>query len=97
MVAIHCGAVFTIAIAAANSADDPMPGVRSDAPRRVPLQFVQIGEKLQVAATITDAWEHVSFHSGWDTRGWKFQEKTLSKRLLVVTGYFTFLRRSSML
>ncbi|KAG7293564.1 hypothetical protein NEMBOFW57_003617 [Staphylotrichum longicolle] len=97
MDAIYSGTVLTISNAAARSADDPIPGVRSDAPRRVPLPSAQIGENMQIAATVADVWEHVSSHSQWDTRGWTFQEKILSKRLLVVTDSFSFFRCPSML
>lgn len=55
MGAIYSGAVFTIANAAASSADNPMPGFRSDAPRRVPLTSVQTGENPIVAATTPNA------------------------------------------
>ncbi len=92
MDAIYAGAVLTIANAAASSADDPIPGVRSDAPHRGPPPSFPVGENTQVAATIAHAWEHVSLHSKWDTRGWTFQEKILSKRLLVVTEHFSFFR-----
>ncbi|EHK17235.1 uncharacterized protein TRIVIDRAFT_66183 [Trichoderma virens Gv29-8] len=94
---IYSGAVFTVVNAAASSADDPIPGVRSDSPKRIPPQPFQIGENLQVVATIADAWDYVSSHSTWDTRGWTFQEKILSKRLLVVTEHFSFFRCPSVL
>ncbi|ERF73912.1 hypothetical protein EPUS_05924 [Endocarpon pusillum Z07020] len=97
MDAIFSSAILTIVNAAASSADDPISGVRSDAPCRVPLPSVEIGKNLQVAVTIADAWGPVSSHSKWDTRGWTFQEKILSKRLLVVTEYFSFFRCPSML
>ncbi|UKZ81415.1 hypothetical protein TrVFT333_009187 [Trichoderma virens FT-333] len=94
---IYSGAVFTVVNAAASSAADPIPGVRSDSPKRIPPQPFQIGENLQVVATIADAWDYVSSHSTWDTRGWTFQEKILSKRLLVVTEHFSFFRCPSVL
>ena len=84
---IYSGAAFTIVSAAGSDANAGLPGVRPGS-RRV-LQFTANVNGVElITAQCPFLWA-VS-KSTWDTRGWTFQEKVLSKKLLIFTEHQVF-------
>ncbi len=77
MDAVFSGAVLTIAATAGSDADHGLPGIRpgsrNNTRRKVPLT-----DKLSLVTTVEDE----LFGSEWIHRGWTFQERLLSRRML---------------
>lgn len=86
-----CASV-TVKAAAGKDADAGLPGVTTGSARKgSPLDEVIQGVPFIAGYTF-----HPSVHASvWETRGWTFQEKILSKRLLVLTQYQAFNHCSS--
>ncbi|KAF2136615.1 uncharacterized protein K452DRAFT_313050 [Aplosporella prunicola CBS 121167] len=80
---IYSHAALTIVAAAGDNADDGLSGVRSR--RRMMPQYTACIQGLHlIGSQNKDHYSQIS-DSTWATRGWTFQEKALSKRIL----YFT--------
>ena len=82
MCIIYSSAVLTIANAGGNNAQDPIPGVRVGT--RKPRQRVAIVRNSEITNVLPGA-EHALKTTCWNSRGWTFQERVLSRRLLVFT------------
>jgi hypothetical protein len=85
MKAIYCCASLTIAAAAGLHADHGLPGVG------IPRGHKQYTEKIDGLTYSTMAPSYTQLHNSdslpWNTRGWTFQEKLLSRRILFFTEY----------
>jgi hypothetical protein len=94
MDAIYNSAYVTIAAASGNSANSGLPGISR--PRAV-SQIIENVDRLQFTIplpTYMDLESDPSIY--WNSRGWTFQEKILSKRLLVFTDYQVYFQCSNM-
>ncbi len=80
---IYAQAALTIVAAAGNNADSGLPGVSKDIPRTQQ----QMRQKVHglVIANMLDSHNDAINHSVWNTRGWTYQERLLSPRLLIFT------------
>ena len=94
MDAIYSSAVLTIAAASGSDANAGLAGISR--PRRVP-QRTEVVDGLRFALPLPD---YMSLESDrsliWNSRGWTFQEKILSKRLLLFTDYQVYFQCSNM-
>ncbi|OAK96393.1 HET-domain-containing protein [Phaeosphaeriaceae sp. SRC1lsM3a] len=81
---------LTIAVAAGTHADYGIPG--ASVPRKFP-QYSEIVQGLRLATMFPSftALEN-STSLLWNTRGWAFQEKLLSRKLLLLTDYQAYFR-----
>ena len=79
---IYSSAVLTIANAGGNNSQDPIPGVRAGT--RKPRQRLATVQGFEITNVLPGA-EHALKATTWDSRGWTFQERVLSKRLLCFT------------
>jgi hypothetical protein len=83
MKAIYSGASLTIAAAAGSHADHGLPGIS------VPRQNLQYSERVKglKLATMFPSFSELENSSSllWNTRGWTFQEKLQSRRILLFT------------
>ncbi|KAF6236120.1 hypothetical protein HO173_005748 [Letharia columbiana] len=84
---IYSCAAFTIVAAGGDNAYAPLPGVRENS--RSVIQHEAEIQGLHLMTTQRPFLASVS-KSKWSSRGWTFQEKILSKRLLIFTPYQTF-------
>jgi len=80
MDAVFSGAVLTIAAAAGSDADHGLPGIRPGS-RANPRRMIRIADKLSLISTVRDE----VLGSKWTHRGWTFQERLLSRRMLFFT------------
>ena len=80
---IYGSAVLTIAAAAASNADSPLPGVCKWS-RQAPQHIEKI-QGMQLANILPDL-EETLRKSKWNSRGWTYQERVLSRRTLFVTS-----------
>lgn len=85
---VYMGAWLTIVAAAGDDADGGLPGVYPDLPRAETQMAVEIpqddGRSVTVGNMLDSAKASLNF-STWDTRGWTYQERVLSRRLLSFT------------
>ncbi|MBE3044580.1 HET domain-containing protein [Candidatus Bathyarchaeota archaeon] len=85
---VYAGAWLTIIAAAGDNADGGLPGVYPDFPRAETQLRVKIpqesGKTIAVGNMLDSAKAALNF-STWDTRGWTYQERVLSHRLLSFT------------
>ena len=93
MDAIYNCAALTIAVASGEHADSGIPGIS------VPRKFAQHSEVvkgLRFAVCLPKYHElSDSPELPWNTRGWTFQEKILSRKLLLFTDYQVYFRCSN--
>jgi hypothetical protein len=91
MDAIYSCAMLTIAAAAGSHADYGLPGV-SRRPRKY-SQYSEVVKDLPLATMFPSYSElENSRRLIWNTRGWTFQEKLLSNRILLFTDYQVFFK-----
>lgn len=81
MYQIYSEALFTIAAVAGNNADHGLPGLSHEIPRsvqqkRITVQGITLANRLHTNVNATY----------WNKRGWTFQERVLSPRLLAFTS-----------
>ncbi|KAH7312425.1 heterokaryon incompatibility protein-domain-containing protein [Stachybotrys elegans] len=89
---VYGSASITVVAASGRDADAGLPGVSQAARKACPLDSVIQG----VPVIAGYPFFHSSMHSSiWETRGWTFQEKVLSKRLLIFTEHQAFFHCSS--
>ena len=87
---IYSEALLTICAAAGSDANAGLPGLRTKAGSRYP-QYTEIVKGMKLVTTARPY--HGSMRrSTWDSRAWVYQEKTLSKRLLIFTEHQAFFR-----
>src|SRR5436190_2770417 len=77
-------AILTVVAASGIDANAGIPGVFSVSRR--PLQRVERVQELYLANKMPKLWSVLS-NSSWSTRGWTYQERKLSRRLLVFSDY----------
>ena len=85
---VYAGAWLTIIAAAGDNADGGLPGVYPDLPRaerQLRVEIPQKGGKPIVMGNMFDSAKAALNFSTWDTRGWTYQERVLSHRLLSFT------------
>jgi len=91
MDAIYSCAILTIAAAAGNHADYGLPGVSRRS--RKYSQYSEVVKGLPLATMFPSYSElENSRRLVWNTRGWTFQEKLLSNRILLFTDYQVFFK-----
>jgi hypothetical protein len=83
---IYQAATMTIVNAAARDANGALPGIRCG---------TRLGQNMKVVQGLMLASPHPDFNtclatSPWQTRGWTFQERILSHRLLIFTEHQVF-------
>ncbi len=76
MDSVFSGAALTIAAAAGDDADHGLPGL-SECFRRNPPRKIRLTEKLSLLRKA----DHELNESSWESRGWTFQERLLSRRI----------------
>ena len=76
MDSVFSGAALTIAAAAGDDADHGLPGLSAGF-RRNPPRKIRLTEKLSLLRTA----DHELTESSWESRGWTFQERVLSRRI----------------
>lgn len=85
---VYTEAWLTIVAAAGKDADGGLPGLHRDIPRRDRQFKVDVAEKggpvITVANMLDSAQAALNF-STWNTRGWTYQERALSRRVLSFT------------
>ncbi|KAK7526797.1 heterokaryon incompatibility protein-domain-containing protein [Phyllosticta citriasiana] len=84
MGSIYSKAVFTIVVAFGNGANSGLPGV-SPGVRKQTQKNLRIGDKELLTVIDNDGVNEGVGDSIWATRAWTFQERLLSKRVLVFT------------
>lgn len=85
---IYPGAWLTIVAAAGDNADGGLPGVHPDLPRaetQMRVDLPQANKTPITVANMLDSAEAALNFSTWDIRGWTYQERVLSHRLLSFT------------
>ena len=93
--AIYSSAFVTIAAASGSHADAGLAGVSR--PRDV-AQRTALIDGLRYSIPMTGYMSVISDPAlVWNSRGWTFLEKVLSKRLLVFTGYQVYFQCSNMI
>jgi hypothetical protein len=92
MKAIYSCASLTIVAAAGSHADHGIPGIS------VPRKTVQYSERVDGLrlATMFPSFSQLENSSSllWNTRGWTFQEKLLSRRILLFTDFQVYFKCS---
>jgi Heterokaryon incompatibility protein (HET) len=92
MHAIYSCALLTIAAAAGNHADYGLPGISAA------RKHAQYSERIRGLRLATMFPSYSSLENSrsliWNTRGWTFQEKLLSKRILLFTDYQVYFKCS---
>jgi Heterokaryon incompatibility protein (HET) len=83
MDSIYNGAVFTIVALAASDANDRLPGVRKYTRQRPAerMETEREGARLGLATRTRPLWRLIN-ESKYNSRGWTFQERLLSRRCL---------------
>jgi len=79
---IYESAILTVVAAAGEDADAGLPGIQPT--RRVPQQHMEEIQGLQLVNCLSPLREILDT-SCWNTRGWTYQERVFSKRMLVFT------------
>lgn len=92
MKAIYSHSSLTVAAAAGSHVDHGLPGI--SVPRKV-QQYSELVGTLRLA-TMFPSFSDLENSSEllWNTRGWTFQEKLLSKRILLFTDYQVYYKCS---
>jgi Heterokaryon incompatibility protein (HET) len=89
---IYSYAILTVAAAAGNHANHGLPGIS------VPRRYSQHSENVKklCMATMFPSYSELENSSSllWNTRGWTFQEKLLSKRILLFTDFQVYFKCS---
>ncbi|KAK0117160.1 hypothetical protein ONS96_012994 [Cadophora gregata f. sp. sojae] len=80
---IYACALATIIMATGASAEAGMPGVKI--PRPISQTKINIGNGYHLMETVAQGNSSHLQHSVWNSRGWTFQERLLSRRALIVT------------
>jgi hypothetical protein len=94
MDAIYNSAFVTILAASGTGADDGLAGISRSRPK---AQKVRLVKGSQYAVPLPAYMDVLSDSSiAWNTRGWTFQEKVLSKRMLVFTDCQVYFQCSNM-
>ncbi len=101
MDSIYAQAYLTIVASGGNNADAPLPGVRQgtrcNSGALVNLSAPLDGEKAPNRYfTVRPSLDSSLLDSSYATRGWTFQETSLSRRCLTFTPYSTFFHCDSM-
>src|SRR5436305_6858770 len=84
---VYSSAVFTIVAAAGMDADAGLPGLSPQTVRTFQQEVVEVGG-LTIVPAVEPAdllYDYYLEKSKWSTRGWTFQERLLSPRILVVS------------
>ena len=81
MDAIYSHAVLTIVVADGADADAGIPGVQLDS-RHLDQVVTEIKPGLHLSISIRPTKSHIEL-SPWNSRGWTYQERLMSKRMLV--------------
>ncbi|RYP78239.1 hypothetical protein DL771_000716 [Monosporascus sp. 5C6A] len=84
---IYSGATLTIVSAAGEDSNGGLPGLRPNSRTCSPNEESIRGLRLVPAQP---SFFHSMSETKWETRGWTFQEKTLSQRLLIFTDSQAF-------
>lgn len=84
MGSIYSMAIFTVIVAFGDGANSGLPGVRPGTRKRV-QQTLRIGDKELLTVIDNEGANEGVEDSIWSTRAWTFQERLLSKRVLVFT------------
>ncbi|KAI9728595.1 MAG: hypothetical protein M1834_007623 [Cirrosporium novae-zelandiae] len=85
---IYSSAIFTIVAAAGKDADAGLPGLHLDSSRPV-LDAIENIQGLNLGIARRPFVDSIT-ESTWEERGWTFQEKILSKRLMIFTDEQVF-------
>jgi Heterokaryon incompatibility protein (HET) len=93
MDAVYNCSAFTIAAAAGIHADHGLPGISIPRRNSQSTELIQPGVELSAMSPSFTALEN-SRNLKWNRRGWTFQEKVLSKRLLLFTDFQVYFRCS---
>ncbi|KAH9220801.1 heterokaryon incompatibility protein-domain-containing protein [Leptodontidium sp. 2 PMI_412] len=80
---VYACALATIIVATGENAEAGLPGVKS--PRSLSQTKVHIGGDYHLMETVAQGNSNHLQHSSWNSRGWTFQERLLSRRALIVT------------
>jgi Heterokaryon incompatibility protein (HET) len=80
---IYSHALVTIIAAAGKSVESGLPGV-SDTPRDVDQKTARIDDDFSLMQTAMQGPKYHLQYSRWNTRGWTFQERILSRRILFI-------------
>lgn len=80
MDSVFSGATLTIAAAAGDDSNHGLPGLRAGSGRKT-RRKIRVTENLSLLSTAEDELRR----SSWETRGWTFQERVLSRRMLFFT------------
>lgn len=86
---VYENAVLTIIATTGEDADAGLPGIWPRRREIAPSVISTSGLRLQVAAARCSLVERVR-HSYWNTRGWTFQEQSLSRRCVYFTPHEVF-------
>lgn len=93
MDSVYVNASLTIAAASGDNADYGLPGMRR------PRKFQQLREEISDVTLALPLPRFDELNMGdtlaWNTRGWTFQEKVLSRRLLIFTDFQVYFRCSN--
>jgi hypothetical protein len=81
---IYSGAVVTIIVAAGKGAASGLPGIREGS-RKVTQGTLRVGKNLFLMHTVAQGSSGHLQYSKWNTRGWTFQERLMSRRALIFT------------
>jgi hypothetical protein len=81
---VYAGAWVTIVAVAGDNADSGLPGVSRDLPRTQRQMRVNIHGIVMANMLESDS-DAINF-SRWNTRGWTYQERLLSRKLLAFTS-----------
>lgn len=91
---VYAGAWLTIVAASGLDADSGLPGVSKEVPRSVRQMRIiatrSTSKKGITMANMLDSEMDAVNASRWNTRGWTYQERLLSRRLLVFTSSQAF-------
>ena len=81
---VYAGALMTVIVGAGENADSGLPGMGDW--QRKPIQgSVKIGKNLGLMQSVLQGLSRHLQYSRWNTRGWTFQERLLSRRALIFT------------
>lgn len=81
---IYAGALLTIIVAIGEDATSGLPGLREGS-RSVRQRTVRVAEDLFLMQTVLQGRAGHLQYSTWNSRGWTFQERLLSRRALIFT------------
>jgi hypothetical protein len=86
---IYGSSLFTIAAAEGNNADVGLPGLLPGTGSRQQMQMIEEVQGLRIAVPLPTLRDTMSF-SYWNTRGWTYQERLLSQKMMFFTGHQTY-------